>query len=187
MVTQIGIVYATGSKLPRRIIVPDSDSELNDPVHLQAGEAMLRIARTLPHDLISVRGHIAKHLGVAVSAIPSGRCTLINQKNRMVEHAICADPAIDKHPTHSVVASDIAEIGWKYDGTKFLARYVTLDANNIVTSEQWQDASILPSAPAGVVLAQDAVTKIGAVSSVSARATKATAPIEAASSGTVQI
>jgi hypothetical protein len=58
--TLIGVVYNIADSIVRRIIVPDDDSELNLPSHVQDGERMLVLPQSSytiplrPEDIASI-------------------------------------------------------------------------------------------------------------------------------------
>lgn len=123
------IVYATGSRLPRRLIIPDDDTELLSLTpFLGPGEsgrvfpqaritALANAARLAGVDI--ARMVLANLLGIAVGQIPSGRCCVIDPAGSVV-NVIVADPALDQLDGHTLVAHDQAGIGWAWDGTRFV-------------------------------------------------------------------
>jgi hypothetical protein len=131
--THCGVIYSAGSKLIRRVVIPDNNAELDDPLHVMPGEAMLRVAHS---DIAAAEasGQHAHHYlqGAILTATntpgpaPSGRTALVHPTTQLVEGFVQADPSIDTHPTHTLVASDTANLNWKWDGKKFLARYVVV-------------------------------------------------------------
>ena len=150
--TKVGIVYATASKIIRRLIVPDNDSELNDPAHVQAGETML-IAdfNTVPHPLAAPAA-LMSHLGVA--SLPSGRCAAVNPSTSIVEQVLLADPAIDKHPIYTLVLNDTATAGWKHSQVNgadvFLPPYAVVSkTTGKVTAIEYMAPTSAVSPPAG--------------------------------------
>lgn len=109
--TQFVVIYAAGSKILRRTIVPGSDGEgaLHQP---GPGESRLLLPLTgangaQPHDDAACRAAIAAATGVTP---PSGRCVVVDGAGIVV--AVChADPALDLHPQGRLVAHDGAGIG----------------------------------------------------------------------------
>ena len=162
--TQAGIVYATGSKVVRSIVLTDDDSQLAPhQKSLLPGESFLIV----PH----VRGRDVLDLEVAEAAVqkatgvvpPRLVCALVDKSATTVDNLIHADPAIDTHPTHNVIlAAPGVHVNWKYDGTQFLARYVTVaKATNIVQSITWAPTSKPPAATALLVPVENATANIG--------------------------
>lgn len=115
--TSVGIVYATGSGIVRRVIVPTIDTELDHPSHVGPQEAMLKIAtpkvirRDGYPDLAAARAHVALVTG---KPSPSGRCAVVT--NGLVTGIIMADPDIDAIPGAVLVLSEVAQVGWTTRG-----------------------------------------------------------------------
>src|SRR5215475_9034950 len=94
----VGIIYATGSKAIRRIIVPDVDSALKDGTNkVSSGETML--VSSGASDLASCMAAVQQATG-QVSPYP--RCVVIDQANKVIDYAM-ADPALDTHPLGALV------------------------------------------------------------------------------------
>lgn len=107
-----GIVYATGSKMVRRIIVPDDPAMLHNGTHrVGPGETMLVV--TGRHDLESCEAHVKDATGVMP---PRLVCAVVNARNTITD-LICADPEIDTLPDATMVHaySPDVEIGGTYD------------------------------------------------------------------------
>lgn len=101
--TKVGIVYGTKSKIVRRIIVPDDDFELSLPQHLGPGESMLVQDRHLPHSVHAAQDAVCKHHGLTER--PNAKCHLVCKVTGEVHGVVIADPELDTHPTHHVVAA----------------------------------------------------------------------------------
>lgn len=122
--TLVGAVYGERSKLIRRVIVPDFDDELDDPLHVGAGELMLRAPRHEPHDQLALQTRIVARHGMMLADLPCPRVAVVHAESRFVVAAIMADPEIDTLDGHELHRSAVAQVGWQHDGTQFLARYV---------------------------------------------------------------
>ena|SRR5215475_3791543 len=96
---KFGIIYATKSKMIRRIIVPESDSTLTDGTHkVGEGETML-VASGEACDLASCIELVKEATGV-VPADP--RCFVLDKANKIVA-VVHADPELDTHPLGTLV------------------------------------------------------------------------------------
>jgi hypothetical protein len=121
--TQVIVIYSTESKILRRKIIPDSDSQPS--VHQPGpGESRLLISLSLPYDDASCRAAIAMTTGVTP---PSGRCCVVDGSGNVV--GVCgADPALDPAPPGtSLVLSEIAGPGDKYSNGQFTRGYAVVD------------------------------------------------------------
>lgn len=121
--TQLVVIYSTESKILRRKIIPDSDSQLS--IHQPGpGESRLFISLSQPYDDASCRAAIAMTTGVTP---PSGRCCVVDGSGKVV--GVCgADPALDPAPPGtSLVLSDIAGPGDKYSNGQFTRSYAVID------------------------------------------------------------
>lgn len=98
----IGIIYATKSKIVRRIVVPDSDAELLDPTLIADGESLLVASSSISPSVFEARALIAKAEGIAESDIPDGRCAVVDG-NGFVADVLLADPQLDKIDGHDLV------------------------------------------------------------------------------------
>lgn len=125
--TQLAVFYATQSKILRRKVVPDDDTQLEGLTSL-FGESMLLMRLDRPYDDVSCRAAIAAATGVSP---PSGRCCVLNESGEVI--GICnADPALDIHPLGRLVASDSAETGDRYVGGVF-RRPQRVTSNSTIT------------------------------------------------------
>jgi len=128
--TQLAVFYATGSKILRRKIIPDSDAQL--ALH-QPGPAESRLLMPLdrPYGDEECRAAIAATTGVVP---PSGRCCVVDAAGKVT--GVCnADPALDTHPAGSLVASDIAGPGDSFVAGRFVRPYALVStATNRVTA-----------------------------------------------------
>lgn len=121
----IHIIYSGASKIPRRIIYLDPGQTIDG--HIGPGEKVLSHPSNSEHsDVFKARQRIADHHGIDVATIPSGRCALVHPDTGLVEDFVMACDQIDTHPTHKLIASDVAELNWKHDGKKFLKRFVVV-------------------------------------------------------------
>ena len=147
---RLAVFYLTDSKILRRKIIPDFDTEL-EGLHPLPGESMLLLPLNRPHDDTSCRSAIAAATGVSP---PSGRCCVVNNSGDVV--AVCsADPTIDTHPDGLVVASEIAGPGDRYVGGVFHRQYkVAGPASGPAGSTVWlpvRDSAISPIVEHGPV------------------------------------
>jgi hypothetical protein len=104
--SKVMIVYAPGTKTPRRYIIPDHDWELNDPRHVQPGEAFIIVDHPNPIDNLHhdrVKQYIADHHGIDVATIPVSLCDIINNATGEIVGQTSADPDIDKIEGHTLV------------------------------------------------------------------------------------
>lgn len=112
MARNFGIVYASGSKAIRRIILPDTDAELLNSTHkLAPGEALLIITDGGASDLRSCEQAVEVATGIKPA---DPQCAVV--ANGAVVGIIKADPTIDRHSDGEIVscAKDIA-VGDSYD------------------------------------------------------------------------
>lgn len=147
MGTIIGVVYGEKSKLVRRVVIPDHDEAMEKTAMLRAGESLI----TFEKDETKFRSPEAAKLeawrliGVDPASVPSGRCAVVDEKTQMVTAAVMADPELDSMDGARLIASDVANVGWKYDGQTFLARFVTIERASDeateakVIAEDWLD------------------------------------------------
>jgi hypothetical protein len=99
MATTFGIVYATGSKMVRRVILPDHDDELLGGLHVGPGESML-VKPSGPSDIFTCQAHVKTATGVQPL---DPRCAVVDNTNTVVA-VILADPALDSHPAGALVS-----------------------------------------------------------------------------------
>ncbi len=105
-------VYATGSKILRKIIIPDFDGQLD--IHhpkLESGESSL----TVPIANIKLDDAKTAIQQATGTAPPSDRCAVVDPVTSLVVGNLGADPAIDTLPGYALVLSDTAKDGDKYD------------------------------------------------------------------------
>jgi hypothetical protein len=112
--TKIGIVYARGSGILRRWIVPDNDADLIASHPVSPGEAMiLTDAALIPKDPALAQAFVENAITrVTGKAVPSPRCAVINALGS-VESVIMADPALDNVPGKTLMLHADAVPGWK--------------------------------------------------------------------------
>ncbi len=111
---RVVVIYATRSKILRRKIVLDDESQLD--LHQPGpGESLLLLPSSAPFDDASCRAAIA----AATGAVPfAGRCCIIDADGNVV--GVCnADPALDTHPAGQLIAHDVAGPGDRYEGGLF--------------------------------------------------------------------
>jgi hypothetical protein len=128
--TQLVVIYATGSKILRRTIIPDDDFQL--AVHQPGpGESRLLLPRAASHDDASCRAAIAVATGVIP---PSGRCCIVDAAGTVI--GVCnADPELDAHPAGRLIAHDIAEPRDRHEDGIFKRKYAVIDrASNKVAA-----------------------------------------------------
>lgn len=121
------IVYSGRTLVPRRLVVPDRDEELDQHVAaLHPAERYLAVEQDVVRSHPQVgRGHVTRHIvaefhGRPEHEIPSGRCAVVDASG-IVAEVIMADPGIDAHPAGKLIESDVANIGDRWDGAKFVA------------------------------------------------------------------
>jgi hypothetical protein len=112
--TKIGVVYATGSGILRRWIVPDRDADLIARHSVGAGESMILLDRAnVPGDPVQAQAFIEAAIGrVTGKAVPSPRCAIVDAGGTVVG-TVMADPAIDHIPNCTLVLHPTADRGWK--------------------------------------------------------------------------
>jgi hypothetical protein len=116
--TRFIVVFAAKSKILRRKIFVDDDSQI-DAHQPGPGETRLLLPLSAPSDDAACRAAIA---AVAEVKPPSGRCCIIDENGRVV--GICnADPALDTHPAGRLVAHDLAGLGDRYRDGTFMFTY----------------------------------------------------------------
>lgn len=161
--TTFGTVYSTGSKMVRRIILPDDDKELLNGNHVGPGETMLvspmRYSLGLPldpHDLATCKSLVKQATGVTP---PDASCAVVDQTNTVVA-VIMADPAIDAHSAGQLIHcySPAIGIGCTYDPiTKLFSapgRVVLAGGVDKTTGLPIiQDITVLPAVIPNVVVA----------------------------------
>jgi hypothetical protein len=149
MASRKAVIYATNSKLPRRVIIPTYDRELNDFTHVNGGETLLVIPLEHSMDFHELRATIAKHHDMDVNDIPTGRCAVVHRYTGHVISAIIADPELDDHE-HKLIPHEVASDDgmWKHDGEQFLVRHVEVplkgDAVGIVKDIHWHPEGKTP-------------------------------------------
>jgi hypothetical protein len=102
------IVYSRKTKVHRRMIVADSEAELQQHIDaLHPGEGH----EIAPHGEVARHGS-AHHFLAAKHGPPtcSGRCAVVHPSG-LVVNVIMADQEIDQYPGHRLIESDTANIG----------------------------------------------------------------------------
>jgi hypothetical protein len=166
--TKIGIVYATKSKIIRRVISPDDDAELDDAAHVQPGETMLRVSHPPVRSVEDVKlanTYIEDVIKAATGVQPpSPRCIAIDGVN-IVRNVISADPDLDSLPGHTLRLHAYGDIDDRWTGSTVLRRYVVCDDQGIVRGEHWLDpanAQMPSGTPARSWLCNHPTVAIGA-------------------------
>jgi hypothetical protein len=112
--TRLVVIYATRSKILRRKIILDDESQLG--LHQPGpGESLLLLTLSAPFDDASCRAAIT----AATRAEPlTVRCCIIDAGGNVV--GVCnADPALDTHPAGQLIAHEVAGPGDRYEGGVF--------------------------------------------------------------------
>jgi hypothetical protein len=119
---RVVVIYATRSKILRRKIILDDESQLD--LHQPGpGESLLLLPLAAPFDDASCRAAIAAATGAVP---PSGRCCIIDAGGSVV--GLCdADPALDTHPAGRLMAHDVAGLGDRYEGSVFKRKNAIAD------------------------------------------------------------
>lgn len=91
MAAKYGVVYATGSKMIRRIIVTDDESSL-DKRHIGRGESLLVADKSGGTSLDTARAAVKAATGVDP---PDPQCAVVDGDGQVV-NVIKADPEIDR-------------------------------------------------------------------------------------------
>jgi hypothetical protein len=112
--TRLVVIYATRSKILRRKIILDDESQLG--LHQPGpGESLLLLPLSAPFDDASCRAAIAAATGAEPLTV---RCCIIDAGGNVV--GVCnADPALDTHPAGQLIAHEVAGPGDRYEGGVF--------------------------------------------------------------------
>jgi hypothetical protein len=97
--TKFAIVYATESKMIRRIVVPDDDAELVAGSWASSGESVL-IVPDGPHDLFTCMALVKEATGVHPA---DPHCAVVGDSGHVIGF-VRADPALDTHPRGKIVS-----------------------------------------------------------------------------------
>jgi hypothetical protein len=164
-VTQIGAIYATGSKLLQRVYVPSvNDSEI-DAQHIGAGETLTHV----PLATYQAGGSVAVQAALGAPSI-SGRCAVVDNTNMVVDHII-ADLAVfgaTDPQGRLLVASDRSAVGDAWNGTNFMRRYVEINphaptALSSIVAVSIQNIDTAAPATAGNILMASGTLNAGSV------------------------
>lgn len=119
---RVVVIYATRSKILRRKIILDDESQLG--LHQPGpGESLLLLPLSAPFDDASCRAAIAAATGAESLAV---RCCIIDAGGNVV--GVCnADPALDTHPAGQLIAHDVAGPGDRYEGGVFKRKNAIAD------------------------------------------------------------
>jgi hypothetical protein len=114
-ITQVGAIYATGSRLLQRIYIPHADDSEIEQQHVASGETLRRVPLALFRD-----GGPPALQALIGAPMFSGRCALVHKTSKVVIDVIIADPALYADPDgHLVIADDQAIHGDVWTGTEF--------------------------------------------------------------------
>ena len=116
--TKIGIIYATGSKMIRRIVAPSDDAELDRPGLVSTGESLLLAERPPGGINLDLEAYAESQVQSATGiAPPKIVCAVIPEGGDTVAGMILADPAIDTLPDSLLIEAYSREIqvGCTYD------------------------------------------------------------------------
>ena len=144
VVNRVVVIYATRSKILRRKIILDDESQLD--LHQPGpGESLLRLPLSAPFDDASCRAAIA----AATGAEPlTGRCCIIDADGNVV--GVCnADPSLDTHPAGQLIAHNVAGPGYRYEGGVFKREIGIAD-------NATREGSTLPHLPLDIAVALEA-------------------------------
>jgi hypothetical protein len=101
-VTQIGVIYATRSKMLQRVYIPDGDDSEIDVQHIHPGEMLIRV----PIEVYRGGGADAVQALIGKPA-HSGVCRVIHRHTGKIIDRIMADPDVYRHPDgHRVELDD---------------------------------------------------------------------------------
>ena len=120
--TRLVVIYATRSKILRRKIILDDESQLG--LHQSGpGESLLLLPLSAPFDDASCRAAIAAATGAEPITV---RCCIIDAGGNVV--GVCnADPALDTHPAGQLIAHEGAGPGDRYEGGVFKREHAIAD------------------------------------------------------------
>jgi hypothetical protein len=120
-VTQVGVIFATVSRLLQRVYIPSIDDSEIAQQFMAAGESLLRV----PLTTYQAGGVAAMQASVGTPTF-SGRCVVIDGTNKVID-AIIADPVLYTDPRGQVIPHDHAMIGDAWNGTQFTRLFIELD------------------------------------------------------------
>jgi hypothetical protein len=152
VVTQVGAIYATGSKLLQRIYIPSASNAEIAQQFVATGESLLIV----PITTFRTGGVAAVQAAVGTPTF-SGRSVVIDQTNT-VTATIIADPALYSDPRGVVTPHDLAQVGDTWTGTKFVRRYVEINphapnaTSAIVTVSIQSIANPTPVTPGDIMM-----------------------------------
>lgn len=148
-VTKAGIVYSTGSKMIRRIIYPDDDSDLERFSWVGAGESLLIVDKLDGVTPERARQEVEAATGAKV---PDHVSAVVDPKTETVTDLICADPELDSVEGGELIHCYSKEIvpGCKYDSVKrefyVPEKVVVIDGQDVVV-----EAKPIPKEPVVVI------------------------------------
>lgn len=148
-------IYASESTILRRIFVPDQEEQLSNNKLSESGESTVLIP--LPASADACRAAIQKSSG---KNAPDPTTAVV--VGGVVQQVLMLDPALDSIPAATLVPSVIAQVGDQWDGTKFLRRFVSVNA---LTGIVLQVSMLDPTNPVNPVLGSklqaDPTAKVG--------------------------
>ena len=122
-VTQVGAIYATGSRLLQRVYIPHADDSEIAQQHVTAGETLTSV----PIATYRTGGAPAVQASIGAPTF-SGRCAVVDKNSNLVTAVIIADPALYSDPGGSlVIIHDLAIPGDLWTGAIFTRRYVEIN------------------------------------------------------------
>lgn len=109
--TKVGIVYGTVSGIPRRVIKPDSDAQL-DNRFVGTGETLLIVTNAEYAGMKSLADLVNQKTGLTPA---DPRCAVVDAISNKVTDIVLADPLVDSLAGKIIVASPTAQIGQTYN------------------------------------------------------------------------
>jgi hypothetical protein len=114
----VGLIYGAITGLLRKVVIPDTDSQL--PSHVGPGEVLL-VASTAQYAAFAGPDAIQAHVNSATGKVPSGyRAALVDEVGNVLSiHS--ADPGCD-HPRsgHRLIWNDAVQKDWILVGQQFV-------------------------------------------------------------------
>lgn len=156
------IIYAADSLLHRGSIVSDDANEFLQACSLASEGGLYKVLNATdleinfppPWDIETMNAAIAKHEGVKVEDLPTGRCAAVHPETREIIEFLVADPAIDAITEEHQIGGDCAcelhacddgKLGDKItEAGDLLARVVTGDREGKVDMVDWVDPKAIP-------------------------------------------
>jgi hypothetical protein len=166
-VTQVGAIYATGSKLLQRVYIPHADDSEIAQQHVGASETLLNV----PIATYRTGGSAAVQALIGTPTF-SGRCAVVDKNTNLVVDLLVADPAIYTDVRGPVVAHDHAMHGDTWTGIVFTRRYVEINpqapsALTAIVAVSVQNIDTAAPATSGNILMVSTTLNIGSAISPS--------------------